>query len=66
MPLTQPALRPALLPGSRPAPASCLPLWEYRRYYQFLRLGHSGYRKIMFNLDIIRKRLINAINKTGG
>ncbi|EFN55834.1 hypothetical protein CHLNCDRAFT_35292 [Chlorella variabilis] len=35
------------------------------QYYQFLRLGYAGYRKIMTNLDIIRKRLINAINKTG-
>jgi hypothetical protein len=31
-----------------------------------LRLGFAGYSKIMHNLDIIRKRLVNAINKTGG
>ena len=36
------------------------------QYYQFLRLGFAGYRKIMLNLDIVRKRLINAINRMGG
>jgi glutamate/tyrosine decarboxylase-like PLP-dependent enzyme len=35
------------------------------QYYQFLRLGYSGYRKIMTNLDIIRKRLTNSIERTG-
>lgn len=55
------------LPNQAPVPdLHCTsPAW-YRRYYQFLRLGYAGYRKIMTNLDIIRKRLINAINKTGG
>ncbi|KAL4421163.1 hypothetical protein ABPG77_000798, partial [Micractinium sp. CCAP 211/92] len=33
-------------------------------YYQFLRLGFAGYRKIMSNLDIVRKRLINALSNT--
>lgn len=36
------------------------------QYYQFLRLGFAGYRKIMSNLDIVRKRLINALSNTGG
>ncbi|KAL4856151.1 Glutamate decarboxylase 1 [Chlorella vulgaris] len=35
------------------------------QYYVFLRLGYSGYRKIMMNLDIIRKRLVNALSRTG-
>ncbi|PRW57374.1 Glutamate decarboxylase [Chlorella sorokiniana] len=35
------------------------------QYYQFLRLGFSGYRKIMCNLDIIKRRLCNALEQTG-
>lgn len=33
------------------------------QYYQFLRLGFLGYRKIMLNLDTVRKRLRHAIEK---
>lgn len=35
------------------------------QYYQFLRLGYNGYRKIMVNLDVIKKRLQAAIEKLG-
>lgn len=35
------------------------------QYYQFLRLGFNGYRKIMTNLHVIKKRLQAAVEKTG-
>ncbi|KAK2075986.1 hypothetical protein QBZ16_001322 [Prototheca wickerhamii] len=33
------------------------------QYYQFLRLGFLGYRKIMLNLDVVRKRLRSSLGK---
>lgn len=35
------------------------------QYYQFLRLGFEGYRKIMVNLRAISKRLAKGIEDTG-
>ncbi|KAL6785348.1 hypothetical protein ACKKBG_A03470 [Auxenochlorella protothecoides x Auxenochlorella symbiontica] len=34
------------------------------QYYQFLRLGFGGYRKIFLNLEVVRKRLRRAIQLT--
>lgn len=36
------------------------------QYYQFLRLGHEGYRKIMSNLMHVATRLRQGIQDTGG
>lgn len=35
------------------------------QYYQFLRLGHEGYRRIMVNLTHIATRLQKGIEDTG-
>ena len=35
------------------------------QYYQFLRLGHEGYRRIMVNLLNVAKRLEQGIRDTG-
>ena len=36
------------------------------QYYQLLRLGRSGYERIMHNLDTVAQRLADGILATGG
>lgn len=35
-------------------------------WLQFLRLGYGGFQKIMKNLDMAKKRLTLALQRTGG